>query len=90
MKQLTCKGSEGDADSGYILTMEDGAEESRSGVDSHLSLFLTLKRISHKPLVLNCCSSCMVMGDCDVTIQSPNVEKVRGAGKRRADATITA
>lgn len=29
--------SEGDADSGYILTMEDGAEESRSGVDSHLS-----------------------------------------------------
>lgn len=36
MKQLPCKSNEGDADSGYILTMDDGAEESRSGVDSHL------------------------------------------------------
>lgn len=90
MKQLACKSNEGDADSGYIPTMEDGSEESRSGVDSHLSLFLALKRISHKPLVSNCCSWCMVMGVCGVITQSVNVEEVRGAGKRRADATITA
>lgn len=70
--------------------MGDGAEESRSGVDSHLTLFFTLKRISHKPLVSSCCSWCMVMGDCGVIAQSLIVEQVQGAGKRRADATITA
>lgn len=32
----------------------------------------------------------MVMGDCGVIAQSLIVEQVQGAGKRRADATITA